>query len=105
MGIRWISGCSPMMSASRDVPERPVPATKTGEGEGDMASSQTPSPAPVQSIYPLQPLSAGREAGGLIGKDRHDRPPPHPAEADDGPYRTVVDDGAGVRAGSRAGRR
>ncbi|PWR16990.1 hypothetical protein DKT69_02585 [Micromonospora sicca] len=44
-----------MMSAIRDVPERPVPATKIGEGKG-MASSQTLSPAPVQAIYPLHPL-------------------------------------------------
>ncbi|RQW89183.1 hypothetical protein DKL51_23900 [Micromonospora globispora] len=44
-----------MMSAIRDVPERPVPATKIGEGKG-MASSQTLSPAPVQAIYPFHPL-------------------------------------------------
>ena len=41
-----------MISAIRDVPERPVPATKIGEGEG-MASSQTLSPAPVQASYPF----------------------------------------------------
>lgn len=41
-----------MMSAIRDVPERPVPATKTGEGIG-MASSQTLSPVPVQAVYSL----------------------------------------------------
>ncbi|RLQ01775.1 hypothetical protein EAD96_23465 [Micromonospora sp. BL1] len=40
-----------MMSAIRDVPERPVPATKTGEGDG-MDGSQTPGPARRQSIYP-----------------------------------------------------
>ena len=40
-----------MTSAIRDVPERPVPATKTGEGDG-MDGSQTPGPARGQSIYP-----------------------------------------------------
>ncbi len=40
-----------MTSAIRDVPERPVPATKTGEGD-DMDGSQTPGPAQGQSNYP-----------------------------------------------------
>lgn len=40
-----------MTSAIRDVPERPVPATKTGEGDG-MDGSQTPGPAQGQSNYP-----------------------------------------------------
>ncbi len=40
-----------MTSAIRDVPERPVPATKTGEGDC-MDGSQTPGPAQGQSNYP-----------------------------------------------------
>ncbi|RKN54030.1 hypothetical protein D7193_18520 [Micromonospora costi] len=58
-----------MMSAIRDVPERPVPATKIGEGEG-MASSQTFSPAPVQAIYPRHPLLRAGPAPAVSGACR-----------------------------------
>ena len=59
-----------MMSAIRDVPERPVPATKIGEREG-MASSQTLSPPPAQAIYPPTPaatvtVGGQRELGDIL---------------------------------------